>query len=631
MEDTGKKIEFRCPEKFWPTLRALAVKFNAALDSSWFKAGGILLLLAVYFVAYLKDPALPGASGASGWWRFGDQSKYLDSARTLAEGTLDPGTYWYPLGYPALGAIFYRILPLHPFLPINVISVLATAVFFGKICRAFLSPVHVALIFVLTLVLLSTELRISLIEPWNTIPTMAMAYGLIWAQFKPKNTRRGVLFQFALVGVTYLIRPMEGIFLLGIPVLASFRGRGWRRGVLTMLTGGAVFAVFPVAVALINLKAFGSIKTPYEQGSAAVGFFSYPILLKLYSLFVDGLPLFGLADTALLLRMPWLILVPVGLASAVRTQRSGVLAILAGGALCFAAYVAYNDFSPLNIYRFGLIHYLCWTLPLFFLFAYLAVVKLAVFRPAALAWLLVSVVLLTLVRVERVAFPASTDAQGRVTAGSVDEQDVDAAAFGVILPWSPVVPAILERKTALHPFHDFLWCEDIGGEQIVFASRKQPDELQFLPERLHGRSVIFTRVHWGTRGAADLPEAALRLFGRRGPLVPTVKAVAAPLPNGESRVEVTVRGAAYLLRGAPAWAVQLLRVGGVEVFSSVALPLPFQSGPLHVEPLTGSLRGQVILSFTARGPLPKDPVLAISPMSASGEPFFMWKCNWPRL
>src|ERR1700677_4011574 len=34
------------------------------------------------------------------WQDWADQSKYLQSARAFAQGTLDPALHWYPLLYP---------------------------------------------------------------------------------------------------------------------------------------------------------------------------------------------------------------------------------------------------------------------------------------------------------------------------------------------------------------------------------------------------------------------------------------------------------------------------------------------------------------------------------------------------
>jgi hypothetical protein len=77
-----------------------------------------------------------------------------------------------------------------------------------------------------------------------------------------------------------------------------------------------------------------------------------------------------LDDTALLLHFPWLILLPPGVVYFIRRRRSSALAVLASITATYVVYFAYNDFWPFNIFRFHLIHYLFWTLPLLALLTY---------------------------------------------------------------------------------------------------------------------------------------------------------------------------------------------------------------------------------------------------------------------
>lgn len=100
-----------------------------------------------------------------------------------------------------------------------------------------------------------------------------------------------------------------------------------------------------------------------------LGFFGYPISYKLYWIFVDGLPLFGEAEPALLWRYPWMFLLPVGAMWWVKRDGMNGVAALGTVVLNAGAYLNYNDFTPAGIYRFTLIHYLTWWFPLMFLAA----------------------------------------------------------------------------------------------------------------------------------------------------------------------------------------------------------------------------------------------------------------------
>jgi len=112
---------------------------------------------------------------------------------------------------------------------------------------------------------------------------------------------------------------------------------------------------------------FGTRDTPYERMTwQAIGFGAYPVLHKLYGLFVDGRAFFGETDTALLFRYPWLLLAIPGAALWVRRQGGAAVAALATLALNWSLYVSYNDFLPSALFRFSLIHYLTWAFPVLF-------------------------------------------------------------------------------------------------------------------------------------------------------------------------------------------------------------------------------------------------------------------------
>lgn len=92
-----------------PRIEGWLSSCNRWLDS-W--RGRVFLgtaVASVYLCAYWIHPEVPAASSISplgwcGWW---DQGQHLKCAAGLARASLTRDTYWYPLGYPALGALFY--------------------------------------------------------------------------------------------------------------------------------------------------------------------------------------------------------------------------------------------------------------------------------------------------------------------------------------------------------------------------------------------------------------------------------------------------------------------------------------------------------------------------------------------
>ena len=79
---------------------------------------------------------------------------------------------------------------------------------------------------------------------------------------------------------------------------------------------------------------------------------------------VDGNPLFRERDSALLQHFPWLLLLIPGVIHLLRRYKFNSLGILLAIALSYGLYFEYNDLAPDNIFRYHLIHYLFWTLPL---------------------------------------------------------------------------------------------------------------------------------------------------------------------------------------------------------------------------------------------------------------------------
>src|SRR5271168_3958705 len=89
----------------------------------WFsgETGAILIFLlfaiAYYNAAYWSHPNLPRASTQwGGWFGWFDQGQYYRSLQALEREDFTPTEHLYPIGYPLMGTLFYRFMPLHPFL-----------------------------------------------------------------------------------------------------------------------------------------------------------------------------------------------------------------------------------------------------------------------------------------------------------------------------------------------------------------------------------------------------------------------------------------------------------------------------------------------------------------------------------
>jgi hypothetical protein len=283
---------------------------------------------------------------------------------------LSSETYWYPLGYPALGASFYRLAPLHAFFFPNLILVVGTALLFYRIAREFVTAIEAVLFAALFLIFYRGTTALSLIEPWNTIPTIFLSYALILLVGLRAPERKLIFIGAACVGLIYLCRPPDAVCMGLILPFAILRLPRWKERLIVGSLAALGLLVCVAIIFLINHSVFGSWRTPYEVNSARIGFASYPLGERFFSLIIDARPVFELDDSALLVHFPWLILIPPGIVYFIRQRGWNALAVMGCIAATYLVYFCYNDFWPGNVFRYHLIHYLFWTLPLLALLTY---------------------------------------------------------------------------------------------------------------------------------------------------------------------------------------------------------------------------------------------------------------------
>lgn len=323
----------------------------------------LALLAGLYAWAYWSHPLNPGSSPVSeraGWWSWSDQYKYLLATQDLAAGKVTRETYHYPLGYSALGVPFAKLWPAHAFFVPNLLLVLGTAVVWWRLVRRWV-PATVTLLVATGFIATHGELlRLTMVVPWNTLPTQLTLLAGVWLMLETRGSRT-VWWLSGLAATTWLVRPADAVCFAPMLVWAVLRLATWRERFLCGLGGMAVIAVVVFSVSLLNQSVWGSWRTPYEQAAhTMVGFLSFPLAEKLYWTFVDGRPFFGETDTALLWRYPWLLLAVPGVVFWVKREGAAGVAALVTMALSGLLYLGYNDFFPSSFYRFSLIHYVSW-------------------------------------------------------------------------------------------------------------------------------------------------------------------------------------------------------------------------------------------------------------------------------
>jgi hypothetical protein len=383
-------------------------------------AGWIILAIAVigYVIAYVSHPLHPGTGAEAstrGWWTWNDQQRYLQEARAIAAGSLSATNYHYPVGYPALGAVFVRWMPSHPFLIPDLILIATAAVIWWKLARRWLSATLALAAAIGFVVCHRWLLGVTMVVPWNTIATQTLMWAGVAVALCHRE-RAAVVWLAGLAAATYVVRPIDAVTFGPLLIFAVWRITPWREKMTAALLGISVIALAVVGVGLLNRQVFGQWRTPYDVISTqTIGFFGYPIAYKLYWLLVDGRAFFEETQGGLLFRYPWLFFAVPGLAFLVRREHGVGWAIAAAMAVNLGLYLNYNDLLPSDIYRFTLIHYLTWSFPIFLVLGFAAAQEAMcdrVVRCAFVATPLIALLALGL-QMEPRAIEARSSADGR--------------------------------------------------------------------------------------------------------------------------------------------------------------------------------------------------------------------------
>ena len=85
-----------------------------------------------------------------GWWGWFDQGEYLKESKAIADYNFDPRNYFYPPLYPALGAMFVKLNPMHAFAIIDLICFLVFVYYFLSTARQFIGWNWAVAIFIFT-------------------------------------------------------------------------------------------------------------------------------------------------------------------------------------------------------------------------------------------------------------------------------------------------------------------------------------------------------------------------------------------------------------------------------------------------------------------------------------------------
>lgn len=342
----------------------------------WLPPSALIVLLVVFYSSgywnSAKRPVTSPDHPSAGWKNSFDQGEYYRSITALEAQNYAPSEHHYPLGYALLASLSYGITPDHPFFVPDLASYVVTGLAFWRICRLLLSPWES---FALCFFALMWPVTVtdSFIVPWTNTPVSAASIMLACLALTGRRDKLALIVSGVCASVIFSVRPGDLVF--SWPLLVPFwldaggRREIWNR-VRWFLLGALPLTTVFVYLSLVihgNL-----VSAAYAHATALVGFSLTPVGLKLYTLFVDGFPLFG-ENRTLVNAFPVLLLIVPGMALFVKRFRWTGISVLATQAGAMLYFLAYNDFWIVHLFHFGAIRYWLWLIPFWSLFAYLSV------------------------------------------------------------------------------------------------------------------------------------------------------------------------------------------------------------------------------------------------------------------
>jgi hypothetical protein len=355
--------------------RVLVFLNNRTKHSARLRLALLCFVAVAYTAAYLGHRNLPGNTtdqplGWLGWW---DQSKYQDSLAAFAQCDLDAARHWYPVGYPLLCLPGYIVSPNHAFFYTNLAFVLLATFALWKIARLSLTQRASAICLSMFGVAHMGLLLDSFVIPWNTIPTAALLYLAILLCLKMK--RAAALRIAFIAGVAFLIRPADAVPFIPLIAGCLLGSESIKNAVSGGILCGAILLSAWLTAGWIDIAIHGSWISAYEEHSAKIGFWGYPLSYKAFWLLLDSSPVFEEPQQGLLFRYPWLWLVVPALLMWMKRWGLAGAAVISCIVLSWLLYFLYNDFWPTNIYRFRLVHYISWSMPLLWVIVWQAIIS----------------------------------------------------------------------------------------------------------------------------------------------------------------------------------------------------------------------------------------------------------------
>jgi hypothetical protein len=246
----------------------------------------------------------------------------------------------------------------------------------------------------------------SFIVPWNTIAIAAIYLALINQDLQNKKSLKnfGIL-----SGALIWIRPVDFLAIVPYLVVLHYTNReklNLKKIIndINKIITGASLMLIPLGVVnyAIHTNIFGG---GYISLSSNIGVSFHNIVERFYWIFINGEAIWndGPAIISVFPLVVFMFPLAIWLALFNAKKFAAPMALVVSNILI---YLSYNDFSPHNVFRFNLIHYISWCFPVIICFGLLALLEaLKARRYIAILMLVSTVALIT--RIHEVVVPIS--------------------------------------------------------------------------------------------------------------------------------------------------------------------------------------------------------------------------------
>jgi hypothetical protein len=453
----------------------------------------IVIIITSIFIYLNINHEMNPRSSKDGWNGWADQSKYYLSAISLYNFDFASDKHWYPIGYSAISAPFIILNKYNPFIYVNAISLTLYSYFFLKYFKnnniAIVSLIAGLFLFVQTSLIGKVSPVIeAYIFPWNTVIISAAYLYLILLtrEIKDNAIKIGLVCGLIIFVRAVDILPVVPFIIIGLILQKFYLNLG--AFVKTLLKIFFSSLVFIIPLTLFNYILHGNVYGgAYTNLSINYGLGFDNLIDRFYWVFISPEAVWNDGPGVFKVFPYLLIIIPFFLIAVFSEHKK----YLQPSVLIFFSlllYLSYNDFSPHNVLRFRVIHYISWTIPVLLcigLIGLMSTLKTKAFGKISLSFVfIVGIASTDQIVVGQNGAQVTRDGDRYVvrfnTPADIDGLDLIGDFDG---NWMNLTTSDLEMRVdgkLFHVFNGYKATPTINGVRIIFNKNINPKEISFV-------------------------------------------------------------------------------------------------------------------------------------------------------